>query len=411
MNNMTRWVSLAVVSVLILFLGLMFFKVIAPFLLPLFLASIVAMLVQPIQAYFERKTKGHTQISAGLTTGSVIVGFSVPMVLAVLLATLQISLFVTGVLENHNWDQVFANVRHHFEIDTIVEYLQPYVSEEIDAGKLQADLQSGLRSGLKLLVSKTVGFAGQAVGQVGNLLSIILQLMMFVIALFYFLADGPAMISAAEGLIPVSLEYQRELRMRFYHVVRAVVLATFLAALAQGFATATLLWILGFKQFVILFLLATFASMVPLFGTWLVWGPCMIWLAVQGHWVSASILLVIGAGVIGMLDNIIRPWVLKSHANLHPLLAFVCVLGGVQVMGIWGVFIAPIVAANLHALIVIFNTEINALSKDQLLEKLRKNPEDVPDLNASQNEAAPNANAEEPKPEPKESGEQPPSNT
>ena len=225
-----------------------------------------------------------------------------------------------------------------------------------------------MRAGLELLVSKTGRVAGQAVGLIGGLVSMIVQLLMFVIALYYFLADGPALLAASEGLIPVAVEYQRDLRLRFYNVVRAVVLATFLAAIGQGFANAIVLWFFGFRQFVILFILATFASMVPFFGTWLVWGPCMIWLALQGAWIPAILLLVIGLGFIGMLDNIIRTFVLQSDAQLHPLLAFVSVLGGVQVMGLWGVFIAPIVAAILHALIVIFNTEVTELSNERRME-------------------------------------------
>jgi predicted PurR-regulated permease PerM len=133
----------------------------------------------------------------------------------------------------------------------------------------------------------------------------------------------------------------------------------------------------GFGNFVIIFILATFASMVPLFGTWLVWGPCVIWLAVQGVWVPAILFLLIGVGVIGTMDNLIRTYVLQSDAQLHPLLAFVSVLGGVQVMGLWGVFIAPIVASILHALIVIFNTEISVLTTERSSEGLLSEPQDT----------------------------------
>ena len=365
MTQMTRLVSLAVVTLLIIFLGITFFHVIAPFLLPLFLAGVVAMLAQPMQAFFERKTKNRTHVAAGLTTGSVILGISVPVVLGVSLATLQISLFVRGMLKNNDWSEISQTVRQELHVDNVVKHLQPYVSEQIDADKLQDEIQKNVRAGLELLVSKTGGVAGQAVGLIGGLVSMIVQLLTFVIALYYFLADGPAFVAASEGLIPVAVEYQRGLRLKFYTVVRAVVLATFLAAIGQGFANATVLWFFGFRQFVILFILATFASMVPFFGTWLVWGPCMVWLALQGSWVSATLLIIIGVGFIGMLDNIIRTFVLQSDAQLHPLLAFICVLGGVQVMGLWGVFIAPVVAAILHALIVIFNTEVTELSHER----------------------------------------------
>jgi hypothetical protein len=100
-------------------------------------------------------------------------------------------------------------------------------------------------------------------------------------------------------------------------------------------------------------------------GTWVIWGPAAIWLAINGSYGPAVFLLVFGAGVIGMMDNVIRTWVLQSDAQLHPLLAFVSVLGGLQIMGLWGVFVGPVVASCLHALVKIFNLEVQELSKEK----------------------------------------------
>jgi predicted PurR-regulated permease PerM len=144
-----------------------------------------------------------------------------------------------------------------------------------------------------------------------------------------------------------------------------VIAGTFMAALAQGLAATVFLYLFGFRQFFILFPLAVFCSLIPLVGTGLVWGPCALWLLVTGHVWQAVTLVALGAGVVSMLDNVVRAYVLQSDAKLHPLLAFVCVLGGIQVMGLWGVFIGPLVASILHALILIFNAELAELSRDR----------------------------------------------
>ncbi len=382
MKNTTRLVSLIVVTFLIVILSITFYRVVAPFLLPLFLAGVIAMLAEPIQDFFEKKTQGRTRVAAGLTTGSVVLGISIPVVLIVLVATLQVFVFVSDVLQENRWDDVTASIRTRLDINRVTEQLHPFVSDDMTEAELKArlvdlreELQKNLQSGLQILVEKTVGIANRAVGLMGSLAALVVQLLMLVIALYYFLADGPALMAASERLIPISVEYQRELRSRFNTVVRAVVSATFFSALGQGFATALMLcFYYGFGHFVILFILATFASMVPLFGTWLVWGPCVIWLLLHGIWIPAILFLVIGVAVIGTMDNLIRTYVLQSDAQLHPLLAFVSVLGGVQVMGLWGVFIAPIVASILHALIVIFNAEISVLSKERFSEKLMVPP-------------------------------------
>lgn len=404
MTNMTRLVSLGVVTLLIIFLGLTFYQVVAPFLMPLFLAGVIAMLAQPIQTYFEKKTEGRTQLSAGLTTGSVLLGISVPVVLVVLVATFQVVLFVGDFVHDQNWERISETIRTKLDIDRVTEAVQPYASflsldmseDEVKSRlmELRERMKDGVQTGLEVLVENTIGVANKAMGFMGSLASLTVSLLMFVIALYYFLADGPALVATSERLIPIGVDYQRQLRKRFNNVVRAVVTATFLAALAQGLATSIMLCTyFGFRQFMILFLLATFASMVPLFGTWLVWGPCAIWLALTGEWVPAILFVLIGSTVIGWLDNLIRTYVLQSDAHLHPLLAFVSVLGGVQMMGLWGVFIAPIVAAILHALIVIFNTEVTELSAEHFGRKRERGKTPAPTKEPTKKKTRPTADA------------------
>ena len=79
-------------------------------------------------------------------------------------------------------------------------------------------------------------------------------------------------------------------------MLRAVVLSTFLAATAQGLLTAIALQLCGLGHFFLFAAAATLASLVPLAGTWLVWGPCAIWLFAQGHVWSGGLLTAFGAG-------------------------------------------------------------------------------------------------------------------
>ena len=177
------------------------------------------------------------------------------------------------------------------------------------------------------------------------------------------------MIAAAEELIPLPVDHQRRLCDRFATVVRAVVSATFLAALIQGFATTIALQLCGMGHFWIFLAIATVASLIPLVGAWIVWVPCAVWLGLQGHWVAASLLTAWGIGVVSMLDNGVKIYVLQNDADLHPLLAFISVVGALQVLGLWGIFIGPIIASCLYALIQIFNTELKELAKERQAEQ------------------------------------------
>src|SRR5690606_29339278 len=112
-------------------------------------------------------------------------------------------------------------------------------------------------------------------------------------------------------------------------------------------------------------ILATLSALIPLAGTSLVWVPCVLWLAWQGQWMSVVLLSLYAIAIVGTLDNVVRTYVLNANVKLHPLLALISVLGGLQWIGLWGVFIGPIIASCLHALIEIFNTELRELAQER----------------------------------------------
>ena len=375
MLSMARIVSLTVLTVLIVFLGIMFFRVVAPFLLPLFLAGVIAILCQPVFRYFIRRTENRVRVAAGLTTATVLSIILVPLLVGTLLASLQLYTLTKDRLRNTDLHTAAENFERK-----VIARIEPYLPEGVAT-------QDNIRILMKTLAERSLGLAGTTLnktwGLLDMLLSLLISLFMFVIALYYFLADGPALLKAAEGLIPVHIDYQRELRQRFEEVVRAVVIATFLAAIAQGLATSMALYIVGWhidseflRHFFIISLITTLAALVPVSGTWLIWGPCALWCFFHGYWPTGILLSLFGSVVVGTMDNVIRTYVLQNDARLHPLLAFISVLGGLQMMGLWGVFIGPIVASCLHALVKIFNAELKEFSNEKFTAVVHATPRD-----------------------------------
>ena len=486
---MVRIVSLGVLITAIAALGVMFFKVVAPFLLPLFLAAVAAVLCQPALQDALRRTKGREGLAAGIVTTAVMAGIMLPLTVAVIVAAAQAYSFsqqVTVDSLRQSRDEVLdytaeklvawqdylptgvkppdksraeaALLRFARETGVLEEDLPPDPEEELlddvaeepdendgardsvdasfddsepdivadlayvdrlpfgdgeapmfpDDAAVVADLSDLDRDRFKILrdnyrlavqteedpeqklafyrdvltrfvatarenLDRTiVGVAGKTVGgtlglvgqTLGVALGALVTLGIFLFALYYFLKDGPRLIEAAESLIPVHADYQRELLTQFATVVRAVVLATFLAALAQGVLATIALGILGFDHLLLLLVAVVVASLIPVAGTTLVWFPCAVILLVQERYLGAALLTAWGAGVVGTVDNVVRTYVLNNDTKLHPLLALISVLGGLQVMGFWGVFVGPIVASCLHALVKIFNQELTELSRE-----------------------------------------------
>ena len=414
---MVRLISLAVLLTLIVFLGITFYQVIAPFLLPLLLAGILAVLCQPLFHFFRRHTKGRTRLAAGFTTTAVLTAVLIPLGFGIIVAASQLQLLATNKVTADDLQAFVESTR--LKVNRVLVQAQKFLPENSLPQELPAGIDDEVRSTvpdmLTALSDRSLGIAGKTINKtiqlLGSMVSGLISVLMFVVALYYFLADGPALLAAAEKLIPVHVDYQQQLVRQFDKVVRAVILATLLAALGQGFATASALYLVGqavetvnqsdresveqsqeaaaetqtlpdpfdppdppelLSHFFLLLILSTVASLVPLAGTWLVWIPCVIWLFYHGYWVLGVLLTLFGTVVIGLMDNFIRTYVLHSDAKLHPLLAFVSVFGGLQAMGLWGVFVGPIVASCLHALVQIFNTELKEFSKEKFSQTVSR---------------------------------------
>jgi predicted PurR-regulated permease PerM len=366
MGQMARLVSLLIMGAVIVALGLTFYHVIAPFLMPLFLAGVLAILCQPIYRRFLVWTKNRTPLAAGLTTIVVLATVLVPLTVGTIAAAKELYAQAQTRLKGSDWNELVRFVENSAPFESLVRHYEGWTGEQVDREELQGEIQSKIREGSVELARKTLGYAGSTIKLVGGAVSLLVASLTFVIAFYYFLADGPTLIDATEKLIPVHRDYIRHLLAQFNQAVRAVVTATFAAALAQGIATGIGMQIAGFQHFFIVTILSTLTALVPVLGTWLIWGPFVLWLGFhEGHWGMATFLALYGAVFVGLLDNVIRAYVLHSNVKLHPLLAFVCVLGGIEVMGLWGVFIGPIVASCLHALVKIFNTELKAFSQEQ----------------------------------------------
>jgi predicted PurR-regulated permease PerM len=209
------------------------------------------------------------------------------------------------------------------------------------------------------LTKITLSLTGRTPALLGRLL---LVLSIMLIAVYYFLLDGPEMIKTMMRLSPLDDRYETELLAEFDNVSRAVVLATLLSALAQGLLAGVGYFLFGVPSVFLLTLLTAVLAMVPFVGAAAIWVPAALYLAffLDPPRTGAAIgLAVYGFLVVSMADNIIKPYVLHGQSNLHPLLALLSVLGGVQALGAVGILVGPMVVAFLQALLNILRKEMS----------------------------------------------------
>lgn len=363
---MPRVVSLIVLAVLIACLGLAFIQVVQPFILPLALAGVVALLCQPIFRYFLVKTGGRRPWAAAITSSVILTGVMLPVLICTFMAGWQLYTWSADLFRSEHSRETASRLYAELKVRKIVERLQPYLSEDSEPEELEhqitRNIQDNLPNVLRTVAERTLGFAASTFGMVGILIGISITAGMFVTALYFFLADGPLLLEAAQDLLPLHRDHQDRMLDQFVRVTRAVVVGTFASALAQGLATGVGLYFLGVDNVILLTILSTLVAIVPMTGTWFVWIPCAVWIALTRESSTTTVVIFSAYNllIVGSLDNLIRAYVLNSDVKLHPLLAFISVLGGLQWIGLWGVFVGPVIASCLHALIEIFNKELLA---------------------------------------------------
>lgn len=209
---------------------------------------------------------------------------------------------------------------------------------------------------------RTVGSATGAL-----VVQLIFGLVIMVVCLYFFLVDGPIMLTTLMRLSPLDDQYEQELLSEFSRVSRAVVMASLLSAVAQGLLAGLGFSIVGmwdqqFHQVVFLLtILTVLFALIPFLGAAAVWVPACIWLFLNDHPIAAGLLAVYGAAVVSTIDNVIKPLVLHGQSNLHPLLALLSVLGGVQALGPIGVLVGPMVVVFLQTLLSILHRELTSM--------------------------------------------------
>ncbi len=198
-------------------------------------------------------------------------------------------------------------------------------------------------------------------GAIGKL---ILGLFVMVISLYYFLADGPAMVAAVMSISPLENRYGQQMLAEFEKISRAVVMAIVVAAVVQGALATIGYWIAGLDSLFLLCVLTTLLAMIPFVGAASVWIPCSLYLAFSGSPIAGICLALYGLLVVSMIDNLIKPMVLHGQSKLHPLLALLSIIGGVQALGPIGIFVGPMVVSFLQAVLNMFHAELRALGSE-----------------------------------------------
>ena len=169
--------------------------------------------------------------------------------------------------------------------------------------------------------------------------------------MFYFFRDAETLRVALYEIVPLEYEQSNDIVLRTREVIGATIYGVLAISAIQGTLGYLIFLVLGLPSPLLWGVVMFLMSMIPMAGAFIVWVPAALYLLLTGSYVKAIVLAVWGVVVIGSIDNFLSPRLVGRRARLHELLIFFSVLGGLQVFGVLGLVIGPVLAAITLALI------------------------------------------------------------
>ncbi len=226
---------------------------------------------------------------------------------------------------------------------------QKIESEYFD--KLNNNFHDSLVNYLKQIFTFLFNFAKDLLK---NIILLIVGIFIMAITIFFLLKDGKKLYQLIYSLIPLEREEKDYLFNNSYLAIQGVLLGAIFVAIAQSLLALVGFWIAGMDYSIILAVLTFFASFIPFGGASLIWIPVAIYLFFSKGTVVGLMFFLYGTFVISTVDNIIRPIVVGSKIDIHPLILFFAILGGLKIFGFLGIFIAPVAVAVIDAFILLY---------------------------------------------------------
>ena len=318
---------------LVLLISAIFLQMIHQFLMPMFMAGLFSAMAMPGHRWLAKRFGERENLASVLIILGMVVLVLAPlsMLIGVVVAqAINVGQSVTP------WVQSFIQ-----EPSTITLYLEkiPYYQEILPyrdviiqkAGELVGTLSTFLIDSLSSATKMTMNALFGSV------------IMLYV--MFYFMTMGEVLLERILYFLPLTDDDERMLLYRFTSVTRATIKGTIVIGIMQGTICGLAFAIAGIKGPVFWGSVMAVTSIIPAFGTAIVWGPALIILLLMGDFSGAIILGVLCGAVAGNLDNLVRPRLVGKDTEMHDLFVLFGSLGGISMFGLLGIIIGPIIAA------------------------------------------------------------------
>jgi predicted PurR-regulated permease PerM len=330
----SKWLALLVITAGAIYLC---WNLLLPFLDVLAWATVLVIVFYPVHKRIAQRIKSPSW-SAVISCLLVILTILLPLTLVTLAVVNEASKFAQQIQDNGG---NLLNLNSPM-INRAFDWLGQYV--DVERLRSHDFLVERLRGMSGAIANRTLGF-------VGGLAGAIVQIFFIIFTMYYFFRDGENIRQGIYQMMPTDAAQSHNIFVRTRDVIGASVYGVVVIAVLQGAIGGITFWLLGLPSALLWSVVMMFLCLIPLLGAFVVWVPAAIYLATTGAYWKAGVLAFVGAVIIGSVDNFLRPRLVGEKTRLHELLIFFSVLGGLQVFGVLGIVLGPVVVVITLALV------------------------------------------------------------
>jgi predicted PurR-regulated permease PerM len=182
-------------------------------------------------------------------------------------------------------------------------------------------------------------------------------MLLLTFSVFFFYLDGPYLAHLVLRAIPIKNEYIITLTAKFKDITKNLFFGYILVATLQAIVAYIIYTIFGIRGSLVFAVLTFILIFIPVIGSTILYVPLGIIKIVGGDMTGGLLFIAVSMIFISGIDMVLRPFFLKDRIQLHPLLVFFAILGGIAGLGFNGFILGPMLMILFLTVLDLFLVE------------------------------------------------------
>lgn len=337
MRDSDRYLLEGVFILVLVAFSVAFYRVMAPFILDIFIALVMTNVFSGVFRKFLRLTRHRKRLASTLTLLVAFVTVAIPVTLVVLLVYGEIAGGVANIQQR--WPEIAATINSVVALQSVDDLpLLNRFSEFLPELDLTQFIRNTVTTGSNLIVDLTQrSFA--------NVTQALFNAVIVLLLMFFFFVDGDRVVRRVYATLPMPNSEIEQIVQETFNTTSATLISTVIIGLMEGSLATVLFLVFGLPSPFLWGAITVVLSMIPLIGTNLILFPAGLIQISMGRIAPGIIMLIAGAVGVAITQNVIKPKLLGDRSGLHPAIALLATIGGIAWLGLVGFLVGPVVAS------------------------------------------------------------------